>query len=194
MSILKPTTEQVQYYLDRWDSLENYVLQENSLRKLFTKLCPRNKEMDDILIKVCALNDFYSTNIFSPFKVAKHIVTLDIDQRLKNNDLSLINDIAVVDMGNTKTINFYSFATKYCSHHYPESYPIYDSFVEKILLHFKKSDKFAKFKTKELKHYPSFHDILLQFMAFYGLNGFSLKQIDKYLWQIGKEYFPKKYK
>ena len=28
MSIVRPSTEQVSMYLEKWDSLENYVLQE----------------------------------------------------------------------------------------------------------------------------------------------------------------------
>ncbi len=193
MNKVRPSAEQVAMYLERWDSLDNYVLQESSLRKLFAVTYPRNVDMDDVLIKVCSLNDFYSTNIFSPFTVAKHIVDLDIDQRLGNRDLTLVNDIAVVKVNGQKTINFYSFATKYCSHHLPEDYPIYDSFVEKMLMHFKRVDKFYKFKKDDLKHYPAYHAILMEFSRFYGLDGFTLKQVDKYLWQAGKEYFPKQY-
>lgn len=33
--------------------------------------------------------------------------------------------------------------------------------------------------------------ILLDFQKNYGLEDFNLKQIDKYLWQLGKEKFPK---
>ena len=145
MNKVRPSAEQVSMYLERWDSLENYVLQESSLRKLFAETYPTNVDMDDVLIKVCSLNDFYSTNIFSPFTVAKHIVDLDIDQRLSSRDLTLVNDIALVKVNGQKTINFYSFATKYCSHHFPDDYPIYDSFVEKMLMHFKRVGKFFKF-------------------------------------------------
>ena len=35
--------------------------------------------------------------------------------------------------------------------------------------------------------------ILIDFRAFYGLDKFSLKQIEQYVWQIGKDYFPKNY-
>lgn len=75
--ITTPSQEEVASYLTKWDSLENYVLQESSLRKLVIQTYPLNVEMDDVLIKVCSLNDFYSTNIFSPFNVAKHIVELE---------------------------------------------------------------------------------------------------------------------
>lgn len=93
MEVKTPTPQLVEEYLNRWDSLENYLLQENSLEKLFIKTYLENKDMDDVLIKVCALNDFYSTNIFSPFTVAKHIVNINIDNRLNAGDLTLVNEI-----------------------------------------------------------------------------------------------------
>ena len=193
MEIPRPSKEQVQKYQDRWDSLENYYLQESSLKKLFTKTYPKNRSMDDILVKVCTLNDFYSTNIFSPFKVAKHILELDIDKRLKKGDLTLVNDIANIQVNDQKRIVFYSFATKYCSHHRPLIYPIYDSFVEKVLMSFKRKDRFYDFSRLDLKTYTKYREILNQFRIYYGLKDFNLKEIDKYLWQLGKEYFPKKY-
>ena len=191
--ITTPSQKEVEAYLAKWDSLENYVLQESSLKKLFTQTYPLNVDMDDVLIKVCSLNDFYSTNIFSPFIVARHIVALKIDRRLAARDFSLVNDIAVVQMSNKKTRNFYSFATKYCSHHLPEDYPIYDSFVEKMLMYLKRKDKFCAFKKDDLKDYPTYREILIRFRDYYGLGDFTLKQIDKYLWQAGKKYFPKRY-
>lgn len=172
--------------------MENYVSQESSLRKLFTVTYPENKELDDVLIKVCSLNDFYSTNIFSPFAVAKHIIALNIDARLKANDLSMVNVIAITKIGKNQR-NFYSFATKYCSHHKPETYPIFDSFVEKLLMYFKNKDKFSEFKKADMKSYERYVLILKDFKMFYGLQKYTPKQIDKYLWQAGKEYFPKQY-
>lgn len=77
--IPKPSKMQVESYLRSWDDLENYHLQEDALDKLFFSLCPENREISDILLKVAALNDFYSTNIFSVFPVAKHIQSLDIN-------------------------------------------------------------------------------------------------------------------
>ncbi len=193
MSIEFPTKEKVKEYLNKWDDLENYVLQESSLRKLFNETYPKNIEMDDVLIKVCSLNDFYSTNIFSPFTVAKHIVELNIDERLHNEDLKLVNEIATVKVNGNREINFYSFATKYCSHHKPMIYPIFDSYVEKLLMYYKKENKFAKFTKKDLKNYPSYKEILLAFREYYKLNEFNLKEIDKYLWQAGKDYFSRTY-
>lgn len=189
-----PDKQQVELYLISWGRLNSYVLQESSLKKLFTQTYTYNLDMDDILIKVCSLNDFYSTNIFSPFTVAKHIKNLAIDEDLDNNDLSIVDKISKVKMNGGKYINFYSFASKYCSHHKPDVYPIYDSYVEKVLLHFRRKDKFYTFSNSDLKSYAKFKDIILAFSAFYGLDDYGVKEIDKYLWQLGKEYFPKVYR
>lgn len=192
INIPKPSKEEVEKYLKLWDSLENYVLQENSLNKLFYKTYPKNTDIDDILIKASSLNDFYSTNIFSIFNVAKHIKELNIDERLANKDETLVNELAKVKI-NDKEKNFYSFATKYCSHHDPINYPIYDSYVEKILMHFKKIDNFSNFKRDDLKDYPKFKKILIEFKKYYDIDDYNLKDIDKYLWQLGKEYYPNNY-
>jgi hypothetical protein len=71
-----PSIDQVDFYLEKWDGLENYHLQEDALHKLFFELCPKNTDIVDILLKASTLNDFYSTNIFSIYPVAKHIYNL----------------------------------------------------------------------------------------------------------------------
>lgn len=41
-SVPTPNKNEVEKYLKKWDSLENYVLQESSLYKLFHKTYPDN--------------------------------------------------------------------------------------------------------------------------------------------------------
>lgn len=188
-----PSPEQVEYYLRAWDELENYRLQEDALDRLYLSLCPKNTDMSDILLKVVALNDFYSTNIFSVYPVAKHILSLNIDDRLKAGDVTLVADIQKVTINGVEK-NFYSFATKYCSHHNSLDYPIYDNYVDKLLCYFRDRDGFAEFKKDELKDYVNFKGALINFRSFYKLDIYNLKQIDKYIWQLGKEFFPKKYR
>lgn len=192
IEIPNPSEIEVKKYLKRWDSLENYVLQESALDKLFFNVYPNNTDINEILIKASALNDFYSTNIFSIFPVAKHILELDIDNRLKAKDTTLVDDIARVKINDVEKY-FYSFATKYCSHHYPKEFPIYDSFVEKCLMYFYRKDKFDKFSKKDLRNYTKFKNILNTFRKYYNIEMFDLKDIDRYLWQLGKDFFPKKY-
>ena len=187
-----PSVEQVEYYLAQWDELEDYHLQEDALNRLFFNLCPDNKNISDILLKVSVLNDFYSTNIFKVFPVAKRILSLSIDDRLQHGDVTLVDDIKDVVISG-KTLNFYSFATKYCSHHNPLDYPIYDSYVDEVLRYFRNRDSFSDFQDGNLKDYVRFKDILIDFRAFYNLDKYNLKQIDQYVWQLGKDYFPKNY-
>ena len=188
----QPNKSIVKSYLKRWETLENYKLQEQSLNLLFHSYCPNNNQLEQILLKVSALNDFYSTNIFDTYTVAKHILKCNIDKDLSAGNEALVNKIAPVTI-NGKTRNFYSFASKYCSHHKPESYPIYDSYVDKMLMHFKKKDKYDTFVKPNLKEYQRFIEIIKNFQKHYNLESFTLREIDIYLWLAGKEYFPNKY-
>lgn len=184
----RPSVKDAQWFLDYWLKLPNYVNQENALKKLFLELCPENNTIEEVLIKCSSLNEFYSTNIFDIHTVAQHILSLGIDERLKQGDLSLVDDISHVVKGNIKH-TFYSFATKYCSHHQPERFAIYDNYVEKVLITLNKRDHFSDFKNQELRKCSVFMRVIKDFMQYYGLTQIGIKQIDQYLWQLGKWYF-----
>ncbi|MGX3012248.1 hypothetical protein ACWIUD_11995 [Helicobacter sp. 23-1044] len=170
--------------------MENYREQESALYTLFHRTYPRNDNLDEILVKVATLNDFYSTNIYNIFAVAKHIKgVLGVDLRLQNGDENLVGEIAKVSI-NGKVKHFYSFATKFCSHHNEADFAIYDSYVEKMLLYFQRRDRFGDFKSADLRDYGRFKKALNDFKAFYGLDC-DLKQLDMYLWQAGKKHFAK---
>ena len=194
VSIPTPCISEVQKWLDNWRSLEKYVAQERSLKKMFTNT-PLNDNLDDVLVKAAVLNDFYSTQIRSIHKIAKHIVSLKIDDRLKAGDENLANEIArghgITHWKYGTELYLYSFASKYCSHHKPADFPIYDSYVDYTLRYFKRCDNFCDFKNDDLKSYKCFKNILYKFRKFYNLEKFDLKRIDMYLWQVGKEYFPR---
>lgn len=185
-----PTPDSVREYLTKWDNLDRYPEQERAIDRLYFQYAPKNEDLEDILLKSATLNDFYSTRIRVITSVGKHIQSLHIDQRLEAGDLTLVDDLKSVHMG-VRTIQFYSFATKYCSHHKPDIYPIYDSFISEVFRYFRKKDKFHSFRNEELKIYPRFKEIYLVFQDFYHLEDFSIKEMDKYLWLMGKEHFRK---
>jgi hypothetical protein len=118
---------------------------------------------------------------------------LNIDERLQNGDVTLVNEIARVQMDNGTVKNLYSFATKYSSHHNSLEFPIYDSYVDKVLQHFRNTDRFYDFEKEDLKRYKEFKNILLKFRAFYMLESYNLKDIDKYLSLLGKDKLPNRY-
>src|SRR2546423_772464 len=70
----EPSEPVISSYLAKWRMLENYRLQESSLSELFNKFCPQNTSIEHVLLKVSALNDFYSTNIFDTYSVARRIM------------------------------------------------------------------------------------------------------------------------
>lgn len=187
--ILRPCPEEVEKYLQKWAALEKYPEQEAALDELFLKHCPKNETLSDVLLKAAVLNDFYSTNIFSIVPVARHILSLNIDDRLAAGDLTLVEDIRRVKFKKTQK-KLYSFASKYCSHHKPLVFPIYDSYVDKMLRYFRNVDGLITFRNDELKNYFHLKEVLIQFQKAYGLEKYSIKDVDKYLWQLGKTYFP----
>lgn len=186
--VIRPSTELVNSYLGKWQRLAKYTLQEECLNLLFQQLCPRNDQIHHVLLKVSALNDFYSTNIFDTHSVAKHIIEIGVSERVAAGDIGVVDEMAQMKIGG-KPRKFYSFASKYCNHHYPEAFPIYDNYVDKMLRHFRRVDSFAEFRRDDLKNYVRFVEIVKLFRSSYELDHFSLREVDIYLWLAGKEEF-----
>ena len=183
-----PLPRNIRIHLESWRDRPDYKLQENALALLFKKCCPGNVRPEHILLKVSVLNDFYGTNIYDKYSVTNHIVALQIDSRLNLGDLTLINEIAKVKFKNGIR-NVYSFATKYCNHHNSDAFPIFDQYVERMLVYFRIEDNFAKFTKSSLRNYEEFVKVIRNFQKFYGLSDFSLREIDIYLWLAGKKAF-----
>lgn len=140
-----------------------------------------------MLLKVATLNSLYNTNIYAVYTVAEHIRQLNIDLKLENHSLDLVNEIATVTIRD-KTRRNYSFASKYCSWHLPEIYPIYDSIVEQMIWIYQKSNQFTHFYRYELRDYARYWEIMTLFRGFFGLDQFTFKQIDKFLWSYGRDF------
>ncbi len=58
----------------------------------------------------------------------------------------------------------------------PETYPIYDSYVEKMLIYFKRIDEFESFKKDDLKTYSRFIEMIGKFKDHYNLSWFFTKR------------------
>ncbi len=184
-----PSEEELKKYLAKWDTLGDYVDHEQALAMIFREDpgFRSNRDLRCVIIKCSALNDFYATNIYRIAPVARKIVeTVDFDERLARGDDSLVEEIALADGRRN-----YSFATKYCSHHYPILYPIFDRYVSDVLAELRRRNPGAfRFRNKEaLKFYPTFRGAIDDFREAYGLQEYSYKDIDRYLWQLGKTYY-----
>jgi len=202
----KPDAEVVNHYQEKWQEHE----QDAALYKLFNETYPHNTALDEVLIKVAVLDNLYLTKlsmVSKVFPVAQHIVSLKIDWRLKTADATLVNDIAKVTYDENKKRDEFSFASKYCCFHRPEHYPIFDSKVRIFLCHCNDNakkwgqgqppEKCFAFEPKNLfkggkndgtlLDYPRYKDLILNFQRCFGLEAFSFREIDHYLWLAGKE-------
>lgn len=188
--IKMPCKEEVKKYLDVWDKDTRLVESEKAIRKVFEEY-PKNNDLSEILIKASTLNTLYSTNIFSILPVAENILDLNIDEKLKNGETDIVNKIGKIKKFDK---NFYSFASKYCCHHNQDEYPIYDYYVERCLVYFNRKEHFYDFTKKELRDYDTFKNVVIVFKEHFKLRDFSLRDIDKYLYSLGKENFKRYYK
>lgn len=194
VNLITPSDTVIREYCLKFLS-SNAEISDIAIRKLIN-VFPLNTNLEEILLKSIAINTLYSTNIFKISEMAKRILKLNIDERINNGDPNIVNLIAsghgIISNKTNKELNFYSFATKYCNWHNHEEYSIYDSYVEKILLEYKKLYSFTEFKANDLKDFSKFKSVLLDFKTYFNLTG-TMKEIDKFLWLYGKEKFPKSY-
>jgi hypothetical protein len=177
--------------------LSDYKLQERLLEETFKKY-HKNTNYDQVYLKVAMLNAFYSTGIQDVASVAKKIVDQKdvIDKLMAKGNPTVVHRIALVKHGKRNPINHFSFATKYCSFHYPELYPIFDSLVYSVLYKFRdvgSTGLFSKSAIMDKKWTPKkgarcgyalYKKIYDHFIELYAtnFNEKDYKTIDRYLW------------
>jgi hypothetical protein len=202
-----PNPSSVRDACERFDK-EDVVEVERALAELFRQY-PTNDDQAHVLLKVVALNGLYSTNILAVWDVARLIYEnrQEVDGALKADSPEAVDKIVELlfcGMGR----RFWCFATKYCSWHRPESYPIWDFNVLLCLRSLKGSDftrpenwtKYPQFadyggraahrrwRPDNWTHYGEFLFLMNQFKDFYNLRcSFTFKEIDKFLYLCGGE-------
>lgn len=159
-------------------------LGDEALRELFTQY-PENQCRSHVVLKVVALNRIYSAGVLAVYDVAQHIHARarEIDEGLKAGDSSVVETIHKVRISKTgKERKFWSFATKYCSWHNPEKYPIWDSRVVNYLRSLGKGE-FAH--PDAWTKYAEYRALIDAFRTHYQLEEFTYKQIDMFMWKYG---------
>lgn len=184
-----PTSDLVRKYNSKFDDDPDVAIADSTVRNLFDEF-PRNDNLEHVLRKVIILNQLYNARLWTTatLVVARRIVELKIDVRLNNHDLDLVSDIAL-NIIKGKTWHFNSFASKYCSFHQPDFYPMIDQYVCRLLNSYRRDLSFVAFRSVEFKDYRRFYEIVCQFKTHFKLDEFSLKEIDKFLWAYGTELF-----
>jgi hypothetical protein len=168
---------------------------EKALTDLFSQY-PDNRNRPHVLLKVVALNALYSTQIRlysyeipDVMDVTGHIHRngQEIDQALADGRPEAVDTIASISVSGKKDRRYFSFATKYCSWHRPEFYPIYDSRVDRYISCLKTEPPFAEFFNTGEEHwrYAEFRGLISTFRDHYALGSFTFKEIDKFLYLYG---------
>ena len=86
---------------------------------------PSNTNADEVRTKLSALKDDAELKELTGLdEMVDHILKLNIDDRLKRGDLTVVEDIANITI-NGKPHHFLHFASAYCNLHRPDVYPIY---------------------------------------------------------------------
>ena len=162
-----------------------YPVQEQIINLLFRQQFPfQNNNLDIVKVKTSTLNLYYGTFIIATNKLAHGIFNItDIDTRLKNGDLSLVDDIATILPRRN-----YSFATKYCACHNPNAFPIYDRYVAERLAQIICKGRLAGFSgsltkiRQNLKVYSYYVSVYDAFIKQFDLQTLTYRQVDLYLW------------
>jgi hypothetical protein len=182
---IAPTVESVRNACKQFDG----DIGELALKELFD-LYRDNDNHAHVLLKVVALNRIYSAGILAVYAVADHIYrhAKDIDSALAIGAPEIVDTIAKVTVGTSgKAVNFWSFASKYCSWHKPTLYPLWDSRVDTYLRSLRHTE-FGRFLPRHgdlWNHYAEFVDIMRNFREHYKLGMFTFKEIDMFIWSSG---------
>ena len=175
-----PTAAQVKAACARFD--QEHSLSEETLAELFQQF-PSNEDLRHVLLKVVAVNSLYHSCIHAVEAVARHIHSHAdaIDAALRDGSPDAVDLIANITHEG-KRHNFFSFATKYCSWHDPEKYPIYDTRIDSYLWTMHNQIPFGGFNHPELWNYSKFCRIMTAFRDSLGLQEFSFKELDKFIY------------
>ena len=207
---IKPTVPNPSSVSDACERFnKEYAVVERALAELFRQY-PTNDDEAHVLLKVVALNKLYATNILAVRPVARHIYehAEEVDRALKGNPPSpeVVDQIVAFTKPATGRQEWV-FATKYCSWHRPESYPIWDSRVALYLQSLKgncftRPDNWTEYpqfadyggraadgrwRPDNWTYYREFVVLMNRFKDFYNLRSFTFKEIDEFLWLSGEE-------
>ena len=149
--------------------------------------------------KVSLINDNYSTHLSSTEKIAISRILFDYFEGIQNQNYNenLIENIRTACKEDADLHKDpYSFITKYCCHHNPNSYPIYDSYVDIMLRWYSFLPAF-QFNladvNSDFNDYNSFrnalYDIKTVFEADESIDSITYRDLDKFLWSAGKRFF-----
>lgn len=170
----------LQKYVDIFAGQEMYFVNDTRTLELFSKT-PGNASLEDIRIKMSALNDKDVRSNSLEDDMINHILKLDIDDRLKQNDLTVVEEIARFKSRGADHHLLHA-ASIYCNFHKPDVFPIYSEqyhdFYRKYIVEYKLS-----LDPEKLNTYDVFSKALNDLVERIGLTGkMNYLQLRKFAW------------
>lgn len=155
-------------YFELFKGQEGYFKADISNLDFFKKN-PRNESREDIRLKVSAINEKTLMDLAGAEEMVEHIYALRIDSRLAANDLSLVEDIAAINIRG-KQEHLLHFASQYCNYHKPDVYPIYSEQHFALYRHYIEEHK-LNVQPDDLKKYEVFNSVLDDVLNRFGMKG-----------------------
>lgn len=176
---------------DIFNRLPIYADSDEAIRKVVNAFLA-NTDLANVLAKVAIINSLYATSLYYVFSMAKHIIDIEgLDYMLSQGAKEAVDKVrsghGILVKKTGKEFDFYSFATKYCSFHNPDTYPICDSFIVNLLLDLNKIYCWKpKLKRNDLLIYPFYIEIIDNCLKSIGMSEANCKTADKGLWIFAK--------
>ena len=184
-----PLSEFITFCSDCFGRIDRYRIADGVISLAIANY-PNNDQLNQALTKVILINSLYGTSIYDTLRIARHIITLDCDQKFRDGDISVVDDIRTghdITLENGNDRDFYSFATKYASWHSPDHFPIFDNLVKRLLPFLNRDQHFHEtFTQVALDNYDTYKAVIDSLMAHCGLENFGYKRFDQGLWVYAK--------
>ena len=197
LSLPDPTVELVREKIAAFDDDQDTSVEEYALGLLLNQY-PKNTDPAHVFLKVTAINALYSTQIYAIKEMARQVAKLGSDGHLDNSlnegSIEIVDEIAHLNLSKDSKkprVNI-SFASKYCSWHRQDCYPIYDRHAESCLWAYRNRDKFKEYKRYSCDVYAKYVENVNAFRSYYHLENIGYKDLDKFLYLQGGEILDEK--
>lgn len=191
MKLEKPTNEFIAKILKLYTIKDGNELDQN-LVKLF-KTFNDDKNKFNVLIKVASLNKIYSTAIVNINPVVDQIIKISSSEsnpKTITEYVEFVDKISKINWTNEKGKSFernnLSFSSKYVHFLSDFETPIYDSYIWIILNGYLGQKNKIKISFENPRNFKEFYATFQKFKIDLGLENYSNYDIDKFLWQYGK--------
>jgi len=167
-------------YIDIFLNQEMYFVNDLKNTALFAQL-PNNTEANEIRMKLSAMNDKEIGHHALLEEVIQHILHLNVDERIQQGDLSVVEDIASLT-AHGKSYHLLAFASAFCNLHKPEAFPVYSNQHEDFYKRYIKEQNLS-LDPEKINTYEVFSKALNDLVQRLGLTGkMNYLQLRKFGW------------